>query len=56
MEAGDVARAGFEGLLKGRRLVIPGVVNKLLVQSARIAPRALILRISKSLTERVRTS
>jgi short-subunit dehydrogenase len=56
MTAADVARAGFDGLLRGRRLVIPGITNKLLVQSARFAPRSLILKISKSLTERVRTS
>jgi len=34
-----VARAGYRGLLAGKRLVIPGLVNWLLVESVRFLPR-----------------
>ncbi|MGJ0509781.1 MAG: SDR family NAD(P)-dependent oxidoreductase [Methylocystis sp.] len=41
--AEDVARQGYEGLMAGRRIVIPGAVNKAMVWSARLSPRALLL-------------
>ncbi len=46
MSSNTVARAGWEGLLAGDRIVIPGMANKLLNQSLRIGPRALIARVS----------
>ena len=46
-----VARAGYRGLLRGRRLVIPGLVNWLLIESLRFTPRrlatAVIARIAR---------
>ncbi len=45
MDAAAVARAGYEGFRKGRRIVIPGLVNKLGVQSVRVSPRALVTRL-----------
>jgi uncharacterized protein len=36
-----VARAGYQGLLAGRGVVIPGLVNRLLVASLRLTPRRL---------------
>ena len=46
-----VARAGYRGLLAGRGLVIPGLVNRLLVASLRLTPRrlatAVIARINR---------
>ncbi len=47
-----VARAGYAGLMKGKRLVIPGLGNKLLVQSERFAPRRVVTKISRFLQER----
>jgi short-subunit dehydrogenase len=44
-----VARAGYEGMLKGKRIVIPGFMNKALVQSLRVSPRAMIARIAQLL-------
>ena len=38
-DAASVARAGYRGMLAGRRLVIPGFTNRLLVQSLRLLPR-----------------
>lgn len=43
--AGDaraVVEAGLKGLDKGKAIVIPGAVNKMMVQSGRFAPRSVI--------------
>jgi uncharacterized protein len=53
MDAAAVARAGYAGLMKGKRLVIPGLGNKLLVQSERLAPRRLVTKIARFLQEQV---
>ncbi|HYT04297.1 MAG TPA: SDR family oxidoreductase [Gemmatimonadales bacterium] len=52
MDAAAVARVGYTGLMKGKRLVVPGLGNKLLVQSERFAPRRLVTRIARFLQER----
>ena len=54
MDAATVARAGYAGLMKGKRLVVPGLGNKLLVQSERFAPRRLVTKIARFLQEQVR--
>ncbi len=46
MSSAAVARAGWEGLLSGERVIVPGVTNKLLTQSLRLSPRRLVARIS----------
>jgi hypothetical protein len=51
MEADPVARAGLRGLFKGKVVVIPGLQNKLMIQSLRIAPRALVRRITRGLQQ-----
>jgi short-subunit dehydrogenase len=48
----DVARAGYAGLLRGRRLVIPGLMNKMLAQSVRVSPRRLTTKVTRALQER----
>lgn len=45
MDAADVARAGYHGLLGGRRLVIPGWLNRLSVVLPRFLPRGLTVRL-----------
>ena len=55
VDAATVARAGYEGLMRGKRLVIPGLGNKLLVQSERLAPRRLVIKIARLFQERVRS-
>lgn len=42
----DVARAAVEGMVEGKRSVIPGLTNKLAVASGRFAPRALLLPLA----------
>jgi len=39
-----VAREGYDGLMRGRRLVVPGTENKITVFLPRLLPRALTLR------------
>jgi short-subunit dehydrogenase len=45
MSVGAVCDAAFNGTMKGKRLVVPGFMNKLLVFGVRFAPRRLLLRI-----------
>lgn len=52
-DAASVARAGYEGLRAGKRLVIPGLANKIMIQSARVAPRVLLAKIARRLQEPV---
>ena len=41
--AEKVAREGYDGLMAGRRLVVPGLANKLVTFLPRFAPRGLVL-------------
>jgi hypothetical protein len=52
VDAATVARAGYRGLMKGRRLVVPGLGNKLLMESVRVTPRRIVLKIVRFLQER----
>ncbi len=42
--AETVAAAGYNGLMRGKRTVVPGLINKLITVMIRIVPRRLILR------------
>jgi short-subunit dehydrogenase len=53
-DAASVARAGYEGFRAGRRVVIPGLINKIGVQSLRVSPRALVTRLVRGMQERRR--
>jgi len=48
----EVARAGYRGLMRGTRVVVPGVKNKIGVQSIRLTPRAVATRVVRALQER----
>jgi uncharacterized protein len=39
-----VARDGYRGLVEGRRVVVPGFVNKVVTVLARIVPRKILLK------------
>lgn len=47
-----VARTGYEAMKRGRRVVVHGLVNKLLVQSLRVTPRRLVTLIVRKLQEK----
>jgi len=51
MTAEEVADAGYQGMLKGKVIVIPGLLNKLGVQSLRLGPRSIIRKAAKKLQE-----
>ena len=45
-ESEEVARAGVEGMVEGRRTVVPGVTNKLVAAGGRLAPRSVLLPVA----------
>lgn len=51
VDAATVARIGYEGLMRGRLLVIPGVRNRLLACLVRVVPRQTVTRIVRSIQE-----
>jgi short-subunit dehydrogenase len=51
MDARTVAEDGYRGLMRGRRLVVPGWRNKLVTESTRLSPRWLLAKIARRLQE-----
>jgi uncharacterized protein len=51
-DAAKVAKAGIDGMMRGKPVVVPGVFNKLVAYGPRISPRELILAISAKLLQR----
>lgn len=49
MDAAAVARAGYRGLGRGRRVVVPGLLNRLTAVLPRLVPRALAVRALSAL-------
>jgi short-subunit dehydrogenase len=54
MKSRDVAVAGYKGMMAGKGLVIPGVLNKTVAMSVRFSPRKLVTAISRSLQEKAK--
>ena len=54
MKSRDVAIAGYKGMMAGKALVIPGVLNKTVAMSVRFSPRKLVTAISRSLQEKAK--
>jgi short-subunit dehydrogenase len=52
MTAADVARSGFNAMMQGRPVVIPGLRNRLMAQSVRLVPRRTVTRIVRNMQER----
>lgn len=52
MDARTVAEAGFCGLMKGKRIIIPGLQNKVIPQLERFVPRSLVIKIGKKLFDK----
>ena len=42
MAADAVAEAGYRGLMQGRRVVVPGIGNKLVTTFVRLLPRGVV--------------
>ena len=47
MEANKVANIGYKALMKGKRVVIPGMLNKIQIFSIRFTPRILVSKLIK---------
>jgi uncharacterized protein len=54
MRSEDVARIAYKGMLAGKTMVIPGVLNRAIAMSVRFSPRKLVTAISRSLQERAK--
>ena len=52
--ARDVAHAAYDGLMAGKPLVVPGLVNKLTIQLPRFTPRRMVASIVRNVQERRR--
>jgi len=49
MASADVARVGYEGMKRGKRVIFPGAMTKLSAVSAKVTPRPLSAKITKML-------
>jgi short-subunit dehydrogenase len=47
----EVAEFGVAAMMHGRRVAIPGIKNKIIAQSNRFAPRAVIAKVSRMIQE-----
>ena len=52
MNADEVAKIGFAGLMKEKKIVIPGLMNKLLAFIVKFIPRSIVLLIMCSLNRK----
>lgn len=52
MDARTVAVEGYHGMLGGKTVVVPGLRNRLLATSYRLAPRGLITKVVRGIQER----
>jgi short-subunit dehydrogenase len=48
----EVARIGYEGMKQGKRIVIPGWKNRVLVEGVRLAPRSLLTKVVRKMQEK----
>lgn len=51
---GGVAQQGWDGCMKGRAVVIPGILNKVQVSSVRLLPRGAVRRLVRAVQERTK--
>ncbi|MDX8360466.1 MULTISPECIES: SDR family oxidoreductase [Bacillaceae] len=51
MDVKSVAIAGYEGLQKGKTVIIPGLMNRIMATSVRFGPRKLIPKIVRRMVE-----
>jgi uncharacterized protein len=51
MKAPEVARAGYEGMMRGKSVVVPGAANFALVEALRFTPRRVVTAIARRIQE-----
>lgn len=47
----SVAEAGYKACMKGKAIIVPGMMNKMLIQTNRVTPRAVVRNLVKRLQE-----
>jgi short-subunit dehydrogenase len=47
-----VARAGYDGLMRGKRIVVPGFGNRVVRLALGVAPRRIVLRLTDGAMQR----
>ena len=52
VEVGEVARIGYEGMKRGKRLVIPGWKNRVAIEALRASPRVMMAKTVRRLHEK----
>jgi len=52
MKASDVAEIGYSGFVKGKKIIIPGLMNKILAFSVRLTPRSVLVLILRFLNQK----
>jgi len=48
MEASTVALYGYRGMLKGKKVIVPGILNKFLINIIRFLPRSIVTSMAKT--------
>jgi len=48
--ADEVGQAGYRAMMAGKRVFVPGLTNKLLVQAIRFTPRNIVTAIVKKMS------
>lgn len=51
MDADTVAEAGYRGVMRGSRVIIPGAMNRMVPVITRLLPRGIVTRISRRAAE-----
>ena len=51
MDAAEVARQGYDGMMRGKRIVIPGIKNRVMAASVRFVPRRFVTKIVRKIQE-----
>lgn len=54
MDAAAVAQSGYQAMLKGETIVIPGLQNRIMAEAVRFVPRNVVTRIVRKAQERSR--
>jgi short-subunit dehydrogenase len=51
LDVASVALAGYRGMMRGKRVVVPGLGNKVLAQAIRLTPRRLVTAVARQVQE-----
>lgn len=54
MDAREVAQIGYNALMRGKRIIVAGCVNKLTISSVRFLPRGMVAKMVKGMMSRKR--